>query len=100
ARALTRWARPTGRRCCPAFPASRHEGDVMADRRRRWVLIAFGAAVLIVFIGIGVMIAVAARVQQNMQVDARSSDQAETEFAEISRQFGSRQPLLEMQDGR
>ena len=72
----------------------------MADRRRRWVLIAFGAAVLIVFIGIGVMIAVAAWFQQNMQVDARSGDQAEAEFAEISRQFGSRQPLLEVQDGR
>jgi hypothetical protein len=68
--------------------------------RRRWVLIAFGAAVLVVFIGIGVMIAVAAWFQQNMQVDARSAEQADAEFTEISLQFGDRLPLLEMLDGR
>jgi len=68
--------------------------------RRRWVLIAFGAAVLVVFIGIGVMIAVAAWFQQNMQVDSRSTEQADAEFSEVSRQFGDRQPLLEMQNNR
>lgn len=68
--------------------------------RRRWVLIAFGVAVLVVFIGIGVMIGVAAWFQQNMQIDSRSAEQADAEFAEISRQFSNRQPLLEMQEGR
>ena len=68
--------------------------------RRRWVLIAFGVVILIIFIGIGAIIAVTAWVQQNLQVDTRSASDAEQEFATVHKQFEGRQPLLEMHDGR
>jgi hypothetical protein len=68
--------------------------------RRRWVLIAFGVAILIVFIGIGAIIGVTAWFQQNLQVDTRTAGDAEQEFAAVRREFAGRLPLLEMRDGR
>jgi len=68
--------------------------------RRRWVLIAFGVVILIVFIGIGAIIAVTAWFQQNLQVDTRSAGDAEREFATVRQEFEGRAPLLEMRDGR
>jgi len=68
--------------------------------RRRWVLIAFGAVILIVFIGIGAIIAVTAWFQQNLQVDSRSASDADQEFDAVRKQFGDRLPLLEMRGER
>ncbi len=68
--------------------------------RRRWVPIAFGIAVLLVFIGIGAIIAVTAWFQQNLQVETRSPQDAQTEFDAVRKQFGDRPPLLEMRNGR
>ena len=67
--------------------------------RRRWVLIAFGVVILIVFIGIGAIFAVTAWVQQNLQVDKRSPEDAEQQFAAVLKEFEGRTPLLEMHDG-
>lgn len=71
----------------------------MATRRRRWVLIAFGVVILIIFIGIGAIFAVTAWVQQNVHVEERSDTEAAQEFAGVRKEFGERPPLLEMQDG-
>jgi hypothetical protein len=68
--------------------------------RRRWVLIAFGVAVLLVFIGLGAIIATVAWFQQNLEVEATSERDAQTEFEAIRQKFGSRAPLLEMRNGR
>jgi hypothetical protein len=68
--------------------------------RRRWVLIAFGVAVMLVFIGIGAIIAVTAWFQQNLHVETRTERDAHTEFEAVRQKFGSRAPLLEIRDGR
>jgi hypothetical protein len=68
--------------------------------RRRWVLIAFGVLILVVFIGIGAFIGVTAWVQQNLQVDTRTAADAEQEFASVRKEFPDRSPLLEMHEGR
>lgn len=72
----------------------------MAAPRRRWVPIVFGIAVLLVFVGIGAIIAVTAWFQQNLQVETRSLRDAESEFDTVRKKFGDRRPLLEMRDGR
>ena len=71
----------------------------MADRKR-WVLVAFGVCVLLVFVGIGALLAVTAWVQQNVEVTPRSATEAEREFTEVRTRFGARKPLLELVDGR
>jgi hypothetical protein len=68
--------------------------------RRRWVLIAFGVAVMLVFIGIGAIIATVAWFQQNLQVEARSERDAQAEFDAVRQKFGGRAPLLEIREGR
>lgn len=68
--------------------------------RRRWVLVAFGVVILIIFIGIGAIFAVTAWVQQTLQVDTRTSGDADQEFAAVLKQFAGKKPLLEMHDGR
>jgi hypothetical protein len=37
-------------------------------KRRRWVIVAFGVVVLVVFVGIGAIIAITAWFQQNLEV--------------------------------
>jgi hypothetical protein len=71
----------------------------MADRKR-WVIIAFGVCILLVFLGIGAILVVTAWVQQNVEVSARSETEAEREFAAVRSRYGSRKPLLELVDGR
>jgi hypothetical protein len=68
--------------------------------RRRWVLIAVGVVILIVFIGIGAIFAITVWFQQNLQVETRSAGAAEQEFAGVRKQYEGRAPLLEMRDGR
>jgi hypothetical protein len=69
-------------------------------KRRNWVLVLFGVGVLIVFVAIGAIVAVAAWFQQNLQVQESSSSEAETAFDEVRQRFGGRAPLLELRDGR
>lgn len=68
--------------------------------RRRWVVIVFGVGILLVFVGIGAIIAVTAWFQQNLEVRTLGAAEAESEFEVIRKQFGDRAPLLEMRDGR
>ena len=72
----------------------------MAATRRKWVVIAFGIAVLLVFIGIGAIIAVTAWVQQNLESRTSTDAEAQAEFENVRKQFPGRAPLLEIRDGR
>ncbi|MGH9176783.1 MAG: hypothetical protein ACRD1H_20610 [Vicinamibacterales bacterium] len=67
--------------------------------RRRWPYVVLGVAVLLVFVGIGAIIASIAWFQQNMQVETSSERDAQTEFDSVRQKFGGREPLLEMHDG-
>jgi hypothetical protein len=69
-------------------------------KRRNWVLVVFGVLVLVVFVGMGAIIAVAAWFQQNLQVEDSSASGAETAFQEVRQRFSNRPPLLELRDGR
>jgi hypothetical protein len=70
------------------------------ENRRRWVLVAFGVVILIIFIGIGAIFAVTAWFQQNLQVDTRTAGEADQEFAAVLAEFPGKTPLLELRDGR
>ena len=72
----------------------------MTKKRRNWLLILFGVVVLVIFVGIGAIIAVTAWVQQNLSVQERSQRDAQTEFDAVRQKFQHRPPLLEMRDGR
>lgn len=70
-------------------------------KRRNWLLVVFGVLVLVVFVGIGVVIAVAAWFQQNLEVQNNTSERdAETAFVEVRQKFNTRVPLLELRNGR
>jgi hypothetical protein len=69
--------------------------------RRRWIPIVLGAGVLLVFVGIAAIIAVAAWFQQNVEVSEGSSEQdAQHAFDEVRQRFGGRSPVLVLRDGR
>jgi hypothetical protein len=67
---------------------------------RRWVVIVFGVFIVVVFVGIGAIIAVTAWFQQNLEVKQLTASEAETEFETIRQRFAGRPPLLEMRNGR
>ena len=67
---------------------------------RRWIVVLFGVGVLVVFVGIGAIIAVTAWFQQNLQVSTTTSADADGEFEAVRKKFGGRAPLLEVKDGR
>ena len=69
-------------------------------KKRNWLLILFGIAVLLVFVGIGAVIAITAWVQQNMEVRDTDASGAQVEFDKVRQQFGGRPPLLDFKDGR
>ena len=59
-----------------------------------------GVGVLIVFVGIGVVIAIAAWFQQNLHVQNSTPSEAQTAFQEVRQRFRERAPLLEFRNGR
>lgn len=69
-------------------------------KRRRWVVVLFGVAVLIVFVGIGAIIAITAWFQQNLDVRTLTTVEADVEFENVRKRFAGRAPLLEMKNGR
>jgi hypothetical protein len=68
-------------------------------RRRRWPFVVLGIAIVLVFLGIGAVIATVAWFQENMEVASSSSSDAETEFAAVRQKFPGREPLMELHDG-
>lgn len=72
----------------------------MASKRRNWLWIIFGVFIVLVFIGIGAIIATTAWVQQNLTVTDTSEGSAQQEFDSVRGKFAGRSPLLEMRNGR
>ena len=69
-------------------------------KKRNWLLVLFGVVVLLVFVGIGAIIAVTAWVQQNMEVQSTTTQGAQEMFDKVREQFGDRPPLLNLKNGR
>src|SRR5688500_3352103 len=67
--------------------------------RRRWPYIVFGVAILLVFVGIGVIIASIAWFQENMEIERISEGKADDEFNKVLQMFPDREPLLELRNG-
>jgi hypothetical protein len=70
------------------------------SKRRNWLWILFGVGVIVVFLGIGAIIATTAWVQQNLTVTETNEATAEQEFAAVRARYSARPPLLEMRNGR
>lgn len=68
--------------------------------RRTWVLVVFGVLVLMVFIGIGAIIAVAAWFQQSFETEVATEQGARSEFDTVRHSFANRPPLLEIRNGK
>jgi hypothetical protein len=68
-------------------------------RRRRWPFVVLGIAIVLVFVGIGAVIATVAWFQENMEVASSTARDAEAEFETVRQKFAGREPLLELHDG-
>src|SRR5262245_32372220 len=67
--------------------------------KRRWPFVVLGIAIVLVFVGIGGVIATVAGFRENMEIASSSARDAESEFTVVREKFAGREPLLEMQDG-
>ena len=67
---------------------------------KRWVMIVFGVAIVVIFVGIGAIVAITAWFQQNLEVKTLTASEADAEFDTIRNRFPGRAPLLEMRNGR
>ena len=72
----------------------------MSSKRRNWLWIILGVFIVLIFVGIGAIIATTAWVSQNLTITEASGDAALKEFDEVRARFSSRPPLLEMRNGR
>jgi hypothetical protein len=72
----------------------------MSSKRRNWLWIIFGVFIVLVFIGIGAIIATTAWVSQNLTITETSEGSALKEFEDVRARFPNRPPLLELRNGR
>lgn len=70
------------------------------SKRRTWLWIIFGVCIVLVFLGIGAIVATTAWVQQNLTVTEATEDNAEQEFDAVRTRYAGRPPLLELRDGK
>jgi hypothetical protein len=67
--------------------------------KRKWPFVVLGIAIVLVFVGIGAVIATVAWFQENMDITTSTPGDAEAEFETVRRKFPGREPLLELHDG-
>jgi hypothetical protein len=72
----------------------------MSSKRRTWIWIVAGVFIVLIFLGIGAIIATTAWVQQNVTVSEQTEGGAQKEFDEVRAKYGQRPPLLELRNGR
>jgi hypothetical protein len=70
------------------------------SKRRNWLWILVGVCILLVFIGIGAIIATTAWIQQNLTVMDTTEASALEQFDEVRTRYKNRPPLLDIQDGQ
>jgi hypothetical protein len=68
-------------------------------RRRRWPFVVLGIGILLLFLGIGGVLATVAWFQENMEIASSSSREAETEFEAVRQKYPGREPLMELHEG-
>jgi hypothetical protein len=66
--------------------------------KRKWIPIAIGVAVLLVFVGIGAMIFAVSYARDHLQISTTSETDAMRAFDEVRTKFPGR-PLIEVKDG-
>ena len=72
----------------------------MNKKRRTWIWIVAGVFIVLIFVGIGAIIATTAWVQQNVIVSEETEGRAQKEFDDVRAKYGQRAPLLEVRNGR
>jgi hypothetical protein len=65
----------------------------------RWAQVLIGIAIVMVFLGIGAIIAISAYFSQHLVVNSSTSSQADDEFERVRKQFNGKPPILEMKNG-
>jgi hypothetical protein len=65
----------------------------------RWAQVLIGIGIVVIFLGIGAMIAITAYFSENMVVSASSAREADDEFEKIRQRFQGQAPLVELKDG-
>jgi hypothetical protein len=65
----------------------------------RWAQVLIGIAIVMVFLGIGAVIAISAYFSQHLVVNSSTSSQADDEFEKVRKQFNRKPPIIEMRDG-
>jgi hypothetical protein len=67
--------------------------------KRRWPFVVLGIAIVLIFVGIGAVIATVAWFQENVDITTSTPGDAEAEFETVRRKFPGREPLLELHNG-
>jgi len=65
----------------------------------RWAQVLIGVGIVVVFLGIGAIIAVTAYFSENIAVADSTASEAEDEFEKVRQRFKGKPPLVEMKDG-
>jgi hypothetical protein len=65
----------------------------------RWAQVLIGVGIVVIFLGIGAMIAVTAYFSENMVVSESSAREADDEFDKVRQRFKGQPPLVELKDG-
>jgi uncharacterized protein YneF (UPF0154 family) len=70
----------------------------MTSTAKKWLYIALGVFVVLVFLGIGGIFVTVTYVQNHLNVSRPAESDAMQAFAEIHQRFGDRTPLIEWKD--
>jgi hypothetical protein len=65
----------------------------------RWAQVLIGVGIVMVFLGIGAIVAITAYFSENMVVSESSAREADDEFEKVRQRFKGQQPLVELKDG-
>jgi hypothetical protein len=65
----------------------------------RWAQVLIGIAIVMVFLGIGAIIAISAYFSQHLVVNSSTPSQADDEFENVRKRFDRKPPIIELRDG-
>jgi len=66
----------------------------------RWAQVLIGVGIVMVFLGIGAVIAISAYFAEHVDVIEATAANAEDEFAKVRQRFTGKPPLLQIKDGQ
>jgi hypothetical protein len=65
----------------------------------RWAQVLLGVAIVMVFLGIGAIIAISAYFSQHVVVNSSSTRESDDEFEKVRKQFNGKPPIFDFKDG-